>query len=51
MIAGYVDTETDEELHLPLFSDLQRWYLDGDQLIGKKAGRNPMNSSSLEPLF
>jgi hypothetical protein len=51
MIAGYIDTETDEELHLPLFPDLQRWYLDGDQLIGKKAGRNPKNSSSLEPLF
>jgi hypothetical protein len=51
MIAGYLDSKTGEELHLPLFPDTQRWYLDGDQLVGRKAGRNPMNSSSLELLF
>lgn len=51
MIAGFLDSKTGEELHLPLFPDSQRWYLDGDQLVGRKAGRNPMNSSSLEPLF
>jgi hypothetical protein len=51
MIAGFLDSKTREELHLPLFPDSQYWYLDGDQLVGRKAGRNPMNSSSLKPLF
>jgi hypothetical protein len=51
MIAGYLDSKTGEELHLPLFPDSQHWYLDGDQLVGRKAGRNPMNSTSLELLF
>jgi hypothetical protein len=51
MIAGFLDKATEEELHLPLFPDLQHWYLDGDQLVGRKAGRNPMNSTSLEQLF
>jgi hypothetical protein len=51
MIAGFLDKNTEEELHLPLFPDLQHWYLDGAQLVGKKAGRNPMNSTSLEQLF
>jgi hypothetical protein len=51
MIAGFLDSKTGEELHLPLFPDSQHWYLDGDQLVGRKAGRNPMNSTSLELLF
>lgn len=51
MIAGYLDSKTGEEIHLPLFPNSQHWYLDGDQLVGKKAGRNPMNSTSLEQLF
>jgi hypothetical protein len=51
MIAGFADTKTGRQLILPLFSDSQHWYLDGDQLIGRKAGRNPMNSSTLERLF
>jgi hypothetical protein len=51
MIAGYLDSNTGEELHLPLFPDSQHWYLDGDQLVGRKTGRNPMNSTSLERLF
>jgi hypothetical protein len=51
MLAGFIDKGTKEELHLPLFPDLQHWYLDGDQLLGRKAGRNLMNSTSLERLF
>jgi hypothetical protein len=51
MIAGYLDKDTNKELDLPLFPDLQHWYLDGDQLLGRKAGRNLMNSTSLERLF
>jgi hypothetical protein len=50
MLAGFLDSDTGEELHLPLFPDSPRWYLNGDLLVGKE-GRNPMNSSSLEPLF
>ena len=51
MIAGYLDSRTGEELHLPFFPDSQHWYLEGDQLVGRKAGKNPMNSTSLEVLF
>ncbi len=51
MIAGFVDTATKQELHLPLFPDSQHWYLDNDQLLGRKAGRNPMNANTLEILF
>jgi hypothetical protein len=50
MIAGFTDTATKQELHLPLFPDSQHWYLNNDQLIGRKVGRNPMNST-LEVLF
>jgi hypothetical protein len=50
MIAGFLDSDTGEELHLPLFPDSQRWYLNHGQLVGKRGG-NPMNSTSLEPLF
>lgn len=49
VVAGYIDKDTKQELHLPLFPDLQHWYLDGDQLVGRKVARNPMNpASSLE---
>jgi hypothetical protein len=51
MIAGFLDSKSGEELHLPLFPDSQHWYLNGDQLVGRKVGRNPMNSTSLELLF
>ena len=51
MIAGYLDKDSKKELDLPLFPDLRQWYLDGDQLLGREAGRNPMNSTSLERLF
>jgi hypothetical protein len=51
MIAGFIDSDSKEELHLPLFPDSQHWYLNGDQLVGRKPGRNPMNSTSLAPLF
>jgi hypothetical protein len=51
MIAGFLDKVAKKELHLPLFPDSHYWYLDGDQLVGRKIGRNPMNSTSLERLF
>lgn len=51
MIAGYLDSETGQELHLPLFPDSQHWYLNGDQLVGRKSNWNPLNSTSLDPLF
>ncbi|HXV46704.1 MAG TPA: hypothetical protein VD736_08535 [Nitrososphaera sp.] len=51
MIAGFLISETGEELHLPLFPDSQHWYLDGDSLVGRKHARNPANSTSLERLF
>jgi hypothetical protein len=50
MIADYLDKASSRELHLPLFPELQRWYLDGDQLIGADLRTNPMNASSLELL-
>ena len=51
MIADYLDKDSSKELHLPLFPDLQHWYLNGDQLVGRDLRRNLMNASSLEPLF
>lgn len=51
MIAGYLNMETKEELHLPLFPDSQHWYVNGDQLVGRKTNWNPINSTSLQPLF
>jgi hypothetical protein len=50
VIADYFDKASSRELHLPLFPELQRWYLDGDQLIGGDLRTNPMNASSLELL-
>ncbi|MCI0557151.1 MAG: hypothetical protein MN733_01555 [Nitrososphaera sp.] len=51
MIVGFVDSETGEEVHLPAFPESQNWYLNNDQLLGRKVGRNLMNSSDLKPLF
>jgi hypothetical protein len=50
MIAGYLDSGTKEQVHLPLFSDTKNWYLNDGKLVGRKGG-NSMNSTSLEPLF
>jgi hypothetical protein len=44
--------DSGKELHLPLFPELQYWYLNnGDQLVGRDLRRDLMNASSLEPLF
>ncbi|HXG06815.1 MAG TPA: hypothetical protein VNI77_05765 [Nitrososphaera sp.] len=51
MIAGYLDRETGRELHLPLFSDSQHWYLADNQLVSTKRMRNTINSTSLHRLF
>lgn len=51
MIAGFEDSDTGDEIHLPLFPDSKRWYLSGDTLVGKKSGKNPLGNSTLEPLF
>jgi hypothetical protein len=51
MIAGFIDTSTKREVDLPLFPDSQHWYLNGNHLVGRKIGRNPMNASTLEVLF
>jgi hypothetical protein len=52
MIADYLDEDSGKELHLPLFPELQYWYLNGDQLVGRDLRGDLMNAtSSLEPLF
>jgi hypothetical protein len=51
MIVNYLDKASGKELHLPLFPELQHWYLNGDQLVGRDLRRNLMNASLLEPLF
>jgi hypothetical protein len=51
MIAGFEDSDTGDEILLPLFPDSQRWYLSNDTLVGKKSGKNPLGNSTLEPLF
>jgi hypothetical protein len=51
MIASYLDKDSSKELHLPLFPEVQHWYLNGDHLVGTDLRRNLMNASSLEPLF
>ena len=51
MIADYLDEDSGKELHLPLFPELQYWYLNGDQLVGRNLRGDLMNASSLEPLF
>jgi hypothetical protein len=51
LIADYLDKNSGKELHLPLFPELQHWYLNGNQLVGGDLRRDLMNTSSLEPLF
>ncbi len=51
MIAEYFDKAISRELHLPLFPEMQHWYLNGDQLVARDIRSNLMNTSSLEPLF
>jgi hypothetical protein len=51
MVADYLDKDSAKELHLPLFPELQHWYLNGSKLAGGDLRRNLMNASSLEPLF
>lgn len=51
MVADYLDKDSGKELHLPLFPELQYWYLNSDQLVGRDLRRDLMNASSLEPLF
>jgi hypothetical protein len=51
IIADYLYEDRGKELHLPLFPELQYWYLNGDQLVGRDLRRDMMNASSLEPLF
>ncbi len=52
IVADYLDKDSGKELHLPLFPELQYWYLNAaDQLVGRDLRRDLMNASSLEPLF
>ncbi len=51
MVADYLDKDSGKELHLPLFPELQHWYLNDNQLVGGDLRRDLMNASSLEPLF
>jgi hypothetical protein len=40
MVTDYLDKDNDKELHLPLFPELQYWYLNGDQLVGQDLRRD-----------
>jgi hypothetical protein len=51
MIARYLDKTSGKELDLPLFPELQHWYINGDQLVSTDLKRSLMNTSSLEPLL
>ncbi|MDQ4100706.1 MAG: hypothetical protein M3115_00755 [Thermoproteota archaeon] len=54
VIANYLDKDSGMTLHLPLFPQMQYWYLyNGDQLIGRdlRGDMIMMNATSLEPLF
>ena len=51
MIAEYIDRASSKELSLPLFPEMQHWYLNGNQLFAGDIQRNLMNTSSLEPRF
>jgi hypothetical protein len=50
-VADYLDKNSGKELHLPLFPELQHWYLNGNQLVAGDLRRDLMNTSSLDPLF
>jgi hypothetical protein len=49
-IGAYNDTATGEEMHLPQYESTQHWYLQDEMLLGRKIGRNIMNSTAIEPL-
>jgi hypothetical protein len=54
VIANYLEKDSGMTLHLPLFPQMQSWYLyNGDQLIGRdlRGDMIMMNATSLEPLF
>ena len=52
VIADYLAKDSGKEFHLPLFTEMQHWYLNnGDQLVGRDLRSDIMNASSLEPLF
>ena len=51
MLARFEDSATGDDLYLPLFPDTQRWYLSDEKLVGREEGRNPLNSTTLVPLF
>jgi len=40
MITDYPNKDNNKELHLPLFPELQYWYLNGDQLVGQDLRRD-----------
>jgi hypothetical protein len=53
IVADYLDKDSGNVLHLPLFPEMQHWYLNGDQLVGRdlRSDMIMMNTSTLEPLF
>jgi hypothetical protein len=53
IVADYLDKDSGNVLHLPLFPEMQHWYLNGDQLVGRdlRSDMIVMNTSTLEPLF
>jgi hypothetical protein len=50
-IVPYVNTATSVEMHLPEHNSVQNWYLYGDELVGRKIGRNIMNGTAITPLY
>jgi hypothetical protein len=53
VVADYLDKDSGKVLHLPLFPEMQHWYLSNDdQLVGRDMSSDMimMNASSLEPL-
>jgi hypothetical protein len=40
MVTDYPNKDNNKELHLPLFPELQYWYLNGDQLVGQDLRRD-----------
>jgi hypothetical protein len=54
IVADYLDKDSGNVLHLPLFPEMQHWYLNnGDPLVGRdlRSDMIVMNTSTLEPLF
>jgi hypothetical protein len=53
VVADYLDKDSGKMLHLPLFPEMQHWYLsNAEQLVGRDMSSDMimMNASSLEPL-